>query len=442
MTADYEANDNLKEEFAQSADAFSALFNQLYRAVPDYRATTADIVALLDSRIAMLDTNDLETASTFGDSAQDQRSAVGMQILNVQEGDMFGFLREPLQEGLDVINGFDLDSMSSKVSNMAGKGIAVARRNPALVGAATAAAFVVGPLAAILGGAGLIAMKEKANGLRKSFQPESLEDLDAKLRDGIANLKPMIRKLEMAREQIPAFRNNLGTLGNANMQSLVATTLCIAAGREKILRIEEKDLPLAQDAGDTYEVLKLQIYAKTLAGKIAIHEQSRNGSMVDVVNLSNLMMATSDNANTLQSILTGEMAQHISALAANKMAVDTMRITKVVNEFRKSTEKDAERAIKVSEHARIMAASNQADSPERLQATLKNLQLVKTQLENSIKALPTEQEQKKIRSNIENTTAAIVDAQVKRAAGLKQEDPALPAAKKMPGLEAPKWPHA
>lgn len=409
-----EANDNIRNEYNQSADAQNALFNQMMRAVPDYRTASPKIIAMLDPLIKTLDINDIGTALTFGDEAEAYRDQIVENILAHQEGDGFAFLRKPMEEALQTFDTLNMEEISGKLARLTAQGGGVLKRNPGIVAATAALAFIASPLA-LLGGGALIAAKEKVRSMQQSAKPETIQDMEAEIREGIAKFKPMVRNLEAAKLKIPEMRQTIQDLGRGNMQALIRSTLCIAAGQEKLRRIEETDMKQCTDDADTKA--SVNNYVRTLTQKIAIHVQSRNSSIIDVTNLASTMQSINDNDMALQSILSYEMKQHRSSLAAAATVADNLQLSGIIQEFRQKTEKDTERAIKATEAARKVAASNKVDSPERLQATLNNLSLMKTTLEKAVTSLPKiEKEQKRLQGKVAHAASDLVDAQVKSAA--------------------------
>lgn len=408
-------NTSLTNTYAANSASKDMSFYELMRRIPDYHSASPELREAVDQIKATLDPDNPETARAFGNMAQSARTEVANRILEAQENSSSAFIREPLEETLGLIKGIDLEAMEQKVSTLARQGGEALKRNPGMLAATAAAAFLAGPIA-LLGGGVAIAAKEKASQLRQKARPETLRELEAHLREGIANFKPMVRKLEAVRGQISGIQNNIRDLGRANQSSLIETTLHIVAGREQLREAVEELLPRREQAGDIEGVERLNSFIGNLSHKISIHEQTRNGSIMDVTKLANLMEATNDNDKALESILTDEIHNHLGNLAANAMVADTMRTSAIINEFRKQTEKDASRAIKATNEARKVAASNQIDSPERLAATLKNLRQMEKLIEDRIQAAPAlEEKRTQLKQQVNDAAGNVIEAQARSA---------------------------
>jgi hypothetical protein len=421
MTAD---SNVLTAEFVDNAEPPKQPGKETMRDIPDYRTASAKLRAAIDGLPGVrpiMETltaggiPDVNAALTFGDEAQTERGRVSEEILAAQEGDSFDFLRDPMEKAAGFMDNFDLDGIGAKLGSMARQGTAIAKRNPFLLAGAAATAFVSLPVALVAGGTA-IALKEKAHAMRERGKPETAEQLEEKLRQGMADFKPMIRNLEAARERIPALRKNTQNLGAANIDSLAKTTLYISAGREIIRRIAEEIIPEQATQGMADDAETLRTFSRYMEQKLAVLDQARNGSILDVMKMANLIQAIDDNDINLQSILTQEIHQHRSTMAANGMAVDALRMSRLINHFRERTEKDATRAIQATQTARELAASSQINSPERLQATLDNMNQMRTMLEKSIKALPAANQAKEsLQKQLTVAAGQVIDAQVKYA---------------------------
>lgn len=413
-----------KAQYSQ-AGALPVL-NQVEKHVPDYRTATPEIRAVLDAMIEELDPRNIETALTFGNDAQAQRRAVAERILEAYEASQFAFIRNPLEKTLEAIQEIDLEGISNQISELARTGTEVAGRNKLTVGVTFLAAVLASPLA-LLPGAAVLGLSEKANKLRQG--PKTLQEIEEHLRDKLIQFKPMVRELERVKTEIPAIRHNITDLGRANLDALQRTTLRLAAGEEAVRRFSATAQQM-NDGGDESEAQALTMFVENLTQKLEIHRQTRTHGILDITKLGDLVQATNDNELALESILSHEMESHLASMAANANVVETLRTSRLINEFRKMTENSTRQAIQAADTARQVAASNRADNPERLQALLDNLKETQRILTERLKALPEfEAAQKTLQGNINTAIGTLVDTQVESAKaqlkGAQRNTPAL-----------------
>lgn len=401
---------------------------QVEKHVPDYRTATPEVQEILDTMIAELNPQDIETAVTFGNDAQAQRRAVAERIFEAYGADQFSFIRDPLEKTLEAIQGIDLEDISNRIGQMTQKGVKVAGRNKMALGLTFLGAAVVGPLALIPGAAAIGLnetarnLKDKANKMRRG--PKTLEEIETELRDGLAQFKPMVQELEATRTKIPAIRQNVMDLGRANLESLTQTTLRIAAGQEALRRFGATAKQLNDDSNES-EARALTVFSENLGQKLAIHEQARAHAIMDITKLGDLVQATNDNDLAIESILTHEIGSHRASLAANAVVADTLRTSRIINNFRTATEQSARQAMQAADMARTVAASNRVDSPERLQALVENLKDVQKLLSTRLESLPAIGSRKEtLRNEINTAIGTLVNTQAESAKahlGLKND---------------------
>jgi hypothetical protein len=387
------------------------------RKVPAYETAIPELREMMDEIIAETDMYDPETMVNFGEDACSERREIANRILDLQTGNALDFLREPLEEASSFIESFDLEGIQGKLGKLASGTVGIVKRNPLAAAAAAAALVFAGPFsmiggAALLGAGGMTAAKEGARKVKQKHGPETAEQLEEILREGIANFNPAVRKLEEARAHVPALRQDIRDLAETNMLSLYKSTIYLAAGRELLRRIIETEIPARVAAGEDGEVMLLEESAKNLDRRLRILGQTRTGATQAVPTLATLDQTVLEIDEIVQGLLTGEIDNHRASLAASSRAVDVLRFTRVVSDFRKATETGTANAIKATTMARSLTASNRIDSPERLQAAINDLKLVEDMLKKSLKALPAVQKaQEGLRSQLDTAVGNVVVAQ-------------------------------
>ncbi len=418
MTNDNDTNQAFNDA-AGAAGPDRAAINEIRHRVPDYRESSPGLRAVEDVVIGRTDIHQPDTLHDFGSEALSMLDEISERILDRQAGDMFDFLRDPLNEASEMMGGFDIDSITNKISSLAGKGMGVVKRNPVALATGALAALFAGPVIGtigLLGGGGAVALKEGKRAFGGKISAETPEQLEEYLREGISQFGPMVEKLKEAQGKIPELRQNVRELGEANLKSLYVVSVYIGAGKEILRRITEETLPQLEAEGDLDTAALLRESGEILSGRLTILDHARMASVMDVTLMGDLMRTINNNAETLASILENEIKIYRKSLAAGSNAVDVLRIQSVITDFRKQSEGNARRAVQATEQARKLSESGRIDSPERLLAICQNMETLTTGLEASVKALPAAEAQRKtLQIRAQKAVEGVVEAQVRHA---------------------------
>jgi hypothetical protein len=418
------------------------------QAIPDYAQAEPDVREKLDGIIAATDMYDPDSLHGFGDIACARRDQVAEQILEAQEGGLFHFMQNPLEEAAGFMERFNLPQIQEKMTRMAERGAGVVGRNKGMVALTALAGVLTGGLGLAVG-AGTIAAKEGVNNgtnrlsafarkqlsQRFNVETETPAQLEEQLREGIANFKPMVRKLQEAQASIPELREKIKALGQANLEALYGLALYIGAGREILERIEsEVALQETKGAFDVADTLTES--HRVLSGKLLILGNAHNSCLIDVSIMKNLLAAVNDNGEALQSILTHEVQQLRSSMGATAVTVDSMRLTRVVTEYRARAQQTVEGAITGAARAQQLAAANKAGSPEQMERMLKNLEQIRAVIDSSLRRNPQiARDQARLALAVDKAAQDLVQAQVRQSQEIaSQSQKALPSPQGAPRL--------
>ncbi len=384
-----------------------------FRSIPVFGKTTPEIQTELDTIVAAFDKNNPESGIVFGENCLKERNEIAQRMFDEQIADQTAFIREPLQKMLDFISLENMQEMGTNVARVIGQGVGVAKRNPSIILGAAALSTLSIP-AALLGGGIALTLKEKAAAMKRKDSPPSADELAQQIQANMAAFKPMIRNLEIAKTQIQLKRSNINNLGRHNLIGAMNVTLHIAAGREILRQLNEEDIPATDNTGDWAQKDSYEKNALGLASKLSILENARHMAITDMGILATLSHALSQTETDVASVINHEAKNYMSNLATQGEALESYRMTGLVKKFRENSEKGTAQAIQLAKLASDSAAAGRVDSPERLQATLENIQKMRTVLSTTLNNIPAlEAKQNQLKLQIDQNISGLIDDQIK-----------------------------
>jgi len=358
--------------------------------IPVYSKVSKAEQADLDTRIATLETQDPDSATFFGKDSMAAGSEVTQKIYDLMSNEENGVFRKVQEQMLDTIKGMDLELLQEGLDGFMREGGKVVKHNKGTM-ALTMGAMLMGQfwVAAATGGVG--AAKEYVRRKREvTTLQNSPEVIEERIRECVHGLSAQFRECEKAAQHAPRIMERMNAMAHANRDIFVQVIKDVAAGREKLRRVEEEEIPALEQKAteepsfENSEALEnARKFHCNLERKLKLLEVSMAGSIEGTATLALAKKATEGALTEINSIMVHESQQLQRAVVTAGLSLDTYRTTRVVNAFRDKVGQLQDDTVKITLLARNAAEDGRFDNPERLKKIVQQTQDFRVLLEKN-----------------------------------------------------------
>lgn len=388
------------------------------RHTPEQQAEMETIIA------QKLDTANPDTAMTFGSDTLKKTGDVSQRIYDLMAEDRNSVFRKPIVEMLDTITSLDLDVLQESIDGLLREGGNVVKHNKGAL-AVTGALALTGQFWAAGMAGGYTAMQEMVRRKREATtlrdKPEVIEE---RLRGAIAVLNAKFREVEEAATHAPRIMERINTIAYSNHDAFNALRMEVSAGREKLHRVTEEELPVLEQRAledprfeNDEAVEKAREFVTNLDRSLRVLEIATAESVVGTSMLADAKKAVNDTLVDLRSLVNTEKPLVMRTAVTAGLALDSYRTTKVTQAFRDHVAGLQEDTVKVAMLAQKTAEDGRIDNPERLKKMVDRINDLRTHLESQrTRTAALEQQSAEQRERMHEATVKLIETMTKTEA--------------------------